>query len=112
MARKKKKPYPFIALGTLMIIAGSIAMLACTMGGRLNSEQSLLLPFGFITVATGSMLLTRSTISVFFLALYALTLLILGIIHNGWLHPLNLLWIVLLILCLPLSKNTRALATR
>ena len=82
-------------------------MLSCVTGGRLNSEQSQLLSFGFTTVAVGAMLLTRSAISVFFLFLYAATLLILGIIHNGFLNPTNLAWLVLLGLCLPLAKNAK-----
>lgn len=104
---RKKKPHVFVALGVIMILAGAYAMLSCVTGGRLSAEQAQLLPFGFITVAVGAMLLTRSPISVFFLFLYAITLLILGIIHEGFLNPLNLAWLALLGLCLPLAKNAK-----
>ena len=104
---KKKKPHLFVALGVVMILVGAYAMISCVTGGRLTAEESLALPFGFITVATGAMLLTRTAISVFFLFLYAVTILILGIINEGLLSPLNLVWLVLLSLCLPLAKNAR-----
>ena len=87
-----------------MILVGAYAMVSCAVGGRLSPEEALLLPFGFTTVATGAMLLTRSQIAVFFLFLYAVTLLILGIIHDGAMAPLNLVWVVLLICCVPLAN--------
>lgn len=107
MPVRKKDPRLFVALGTLMILVGAYAMLSCVLGGRLSPAQAMPLPFGFTTVATGAMLLTRSQIAVFFLFLYAVTLLVLGIVHDGLMSPLNLAWLTLLGLCLPLAKNAR-----
>ncbi len=104
---RKKKPHLFVILGSLMIIVGSIAMLTCVFGGRLDPQDAMALPFGFTTVAVGSMLLTRSAISVFFLFLYAVTILIMGIIHDGFLTPQPLICLVLLALCFPLAKHAR-----
>lgn len=102
--KKKKDPRLFVTLAIIMMIIGTYAMLSCVMGGRLNAAESIALPFGFITVAMGAMLLTRSAIAVFFLFLYATTNLILNLVHEGVTNPVNLIWIVLLALCLPLIK--------
>lgn len=104
--QKKTSPL-FPILGTLMILAGTYAMLSCVFGGRLSAEETMALPFGFITIATGAMLLTRTTIAVFFLFLYALTLLVLGMVHHGVMHLPHLAWLLLLGLCLPLAKRSR-----
>lgn len=102
--KKKNNAKRFIALGYLMIAAGTWAMVSCVIGGRLSAEESLPLPFGFITVATGAMLLTRTKIAVFFLFLYGATLLILNIVHEGVTQPYNLIWVALIAVCLPLAK--------
>ena len=104
---RKKKPHVFIALGVIMILVGAYAMLSCVTGGRLTAEQAQLLPFGFTTVAVGAMLLTRSLISVFFLFLYATTIMIMGIIHNGFLSPQPIICLALLALCFPLAKHAK-----
>ncbi len=104
---RKKKPHLFVILGILMILVGAYAMLSCVLGGRLNAAEAFPLPFGFITVAVGAMLLTRSAISVFFLFLYATTIMIMGIIYEGFLHPQPLICLVLLALCFPLAKNAK-----
>lgn len=104
---RKKKPHLFVILGVLMIIVGTYAMLSCVFGGRLSQAEAFSLPFGFITVAMGSMLLTRSAISVFFLFLYAVTIMIMGMIHDGFLTPKPLICLVLLGLCFPLAKNAK-----
>ena len=104
---RKKQPHLFVALGVLMMLVGAYAMISCVIGGRLSSGASLPLPFGFTTVAVGAMLLTRTPIAVFFLFVYAVTILILGIIHDGLMSPLNVIWLVLLGLCLPLAKHAK-----
>ena len=105
--KKKKQPHLFVIIGMLMIFVGAYAMFSCVVGGRLSPEQALPLPFGFTTVAMGAMLLTRSAISVFFLFLYALTIMILGIIYDGFLSPQPLLCLALLALCFPLAKHAK-----
>ncbi len=102
--KKKKDPRLFVTLGIIMMIIGTYAMLSCVMGGRLSAAESIALPFGFITVAMGAMLLTRSAIAVFFLFLYATKNLILNLVHEGIIDPANLIWICLIALCLPLIK--------
>ena len=104
---RKKKPHLFVILGTLMILIGAYFMLSCVLGGRLSPAEAFALPFGFSTVAVGAMLLTRSAISVFFLFLYAVTIMIMGIIYEGFLSPQPLICLVLLALCFPLAKHAR-----
>ncbi|MCP5537110.1 MAG: hypothetical protein H7A51_12895 [Akkermansiaceae bacterium] len=104
---RKKKPHLFVALGVLMMIVGTVAMGTCIFGGRLSPGESFALPFGFVTVAVGAMLLTRSAISVFFLFLYAITILVINIVHGDFLNPLPVSCLILLGLCFPLAKNAR-----
>ena len=104
---RKKKPHLFVALGTLMILVGTYFMLSCVLGGRLTPAEAFALPLGFATVAVGAMLLTRTAISVFFLFLYAMTAMIMGLIYEGFLTPQPLICLALLALCFPLAKHAR-----
>ena len=107
MVKKKKDPRLFVILGIVMILIGTYAMLSCVMGGRISPTEAFPLPFGFTTVAMGAMLLTRTAISVFFLFLYAVTIMIMGIVHDGFLTSQPLICLVLLGLCFPLTKHAK-----
>lgn len=105
--KKRNNKKLFVAIGVTMVAVGTYAILSCVTGGRISAENALPMPFGFTTAVVGALLLTRSAISVFFLMLYAVTILILGIIHNGVLSPLNLVWLAVLGLGVVLAGSLR-----
>jgi hypothetical protein len=102
------RPHLFVALGVAMLLAGFALMLTAVTGGRLGSNEAFPLPVGFTTAAVGGMLLTRTPLAVFFLAVFAIAGLILAPRETGWLHPVPALFAVLLACCLPLAKRAKA----
>jgi uncharacterized membrane protein YwaF len=105
--RRTRKARWFVIPGVLMLVIGVGLMLSCAFGGRLSADQALPLPLGFTTAATGAMLLTRSPLAIFFLAIYSTALLGLGIHYAGLVNPATLTAIPLLVLCLPLRQHTK-----
>ncbi len=103
----KSRPALFVVPGIIMLIAGFGFMLAAAVGGRLSSEAALPLPFGFTTAATGGMLLTRTPLAVFFLFIYAVAVLVIACREVSFLHPVPLLYLVLIAYCLPLLRHAK-----
>ncbi len=101
--RKKQHPL-FVSIGVLMIIAGTSMILYRVTGDRIGSSAAMLLVTGFTSAAVGAMLLTRSPTAVFFYALFSLSALFLHATATSFLHPLNLLPLVMLLLTIPLIK--------
>lgn len=106
--RQQPAPWLFVSLAILMLLGGFGLMLSAACGGRLGSAEAIPLPLGFTTAAVGGMLLTRTRIAVFFLFLFALAGMILGLRETSLLHPLPYLFALLLGLCLPLTKQARS----
>jgi hypothetical protein len=106
-SKHQQKPLLFIVPGVLMLLAGFGLMLSCSIGERLGSEQALMLPLGFATAAVGAIVLTRHLLGTFFLFIYALVVLVIGVRHHGVANPTLIPCIALILLCLPQAKYAR-----
>lgn len=104
----RKPPHLFVALGVAMVLAGVVLMLSAAIGGRLGSAGALPLPVGFATAATGGMVLTRTPLAVFFLAVHAVAGLVFSLRATGFIHPVPMLFAALIACCLPLAKHAKA----
>ena len=107
-AKPPERTRLFIVLGVAMLLAGFALMLSSSLSGRLASAAALPLPVGFATATVGGMVLTRTPIAVFFLAVYALAGLCLSLRETGFIHPVPILFTVLIACCLPLAKRAKA----
>lgn len=92
----------------VMLLAGFGIMIYVAFGPRLPSTDGVLIPIGFATAGLGGALLTRSLISVFALAVYAVIGLIFAILELGFIHPLSLLFAGLILLCLALTQRAES----
>lgn len=108
MKPKPSRTRLFAITGTALLITGFALMVMATLGGRLASADAFPLPVGFATAAVGGMVLTRTPLGVFFLAAYALAMLILGITGPGWTSVPCAIAVLLLTLCLPLARRAVA----
>ena len=75
---------PFMFIGFAMLLAGFTLMLWPVIAGiRIHAADPRLMT-GFITAATGAMMLTRTRIALFFYFLYVISFLVFQIRHNGF----------------------------
>lgn len=105
--KRPDRPLLFVIPGTLMLIFGFGVLLAYSFGDRYNSVEAPLIPLGLTTIVVGAMSLTRTLLSTFFLFVYALTALVIGIRHHGLAEPWLIPFVLLILLCLPQTKYGR-----
>lgn len=106
-SKSREKPLLFVIPGVLMLLAGFGIMVACSLGGRMLAAESLPLPLGLATAAVGGMVLTRTMLATFFLFIFSLTVIILGIRDHGIMNPALIPFAILILLCLPMAKYAR-----
>ena len=106
-SRHREKPLLFVIPAVLMILAGFAIMVIFSLGGRMLAAESLPLPLGLATAAVGAMVLTRTKLATFFLFIFSLTVIILGIRDHGLVNPVLIPFVLLILLCLPMAKYAR-----
>lgn len=97
----------FWSMGLLLLLMGFGMMLATSLGPRIDSQGAQLVPIGAATVVIGALLMTRTALSVFFLALYALLGLVFTLPETTLAHPVPWVFLLLLMGCVPLSRFAR-----
>ena len=106
-SKKPNKPLLFVIPAVLMLLTGFGILVRCSVGERLDAAHALMIPLGFATAAIGAMTLTRTLLATFFLFVYSIVALIVGIRLHGAANPFLIPFILLLVLCLPQAKYAR-----
>jgi len=96
-----------MVIGALMMLVGFTLMLwPVIAANRLHAADPRLIT-GFITVATGAMMLTRTGIALFFYFLYVVSFLIFQIRHHDILSSMGLLLLAMLAAGIYLLKSLK-----